>query len=111
MTDAKFDYTAVLKSDMSGAVTSIIAHHTKAGTPLRAVIWSGVHHAWVSAPGTAAGLLYDDQKFDRLRNVDRATAERAAREALHTELPAEEVLESISDEGERMGWDYGPPRQ
>nr|WP_296069473.1 hypothetical protein [uncultured Actinoplanes sp.] len=111
MTDGRFDYTEVLKSDSSGVVTSIIAHQVVPGAPLRAVLWSVLHRAWISAPGTAAGLLYNDENFDRLRNVDRDTAERAARENLAVELPDEDKLFSIAEEGERMGWDFGPPRR
>jgi pyruvoyl-dependent arginine decarboxylase (PvlArgDC) len=111
MADDRFDYTEVLKSDMSGVVTSIIAHQAQADAPLRAVLWSALHQAWISAPGTAAGLLYDDENFDRLRNVDRSTAKLAAREALAVELPDEGKLTSIAEEGERMGWDFGPPRR
>ncbi|GAA0451234.1 hypothetical protein Ade02nite_76140 [Paractinoplanes deccanensis] len=110
MTDAPFHYTAVLKPDMSGEATSVIAHQPLPGQPLRAVLWSWLHKAWVSAPGTAAALLYDDQKFDQLRNIDRTTAERISREALHVDLPSEGQLNAIADEGERMGWPYGPPR-
>ncbi|MEU8816351.1 hypothetical protein [Actinoplanes sp. NPDC048796] len=110
MMDTPFDYTAVLKSDMSGTTTSMIAHQPLPGQPLRAVIWSVRHGAWVSAPQIAAGLLYDDRNFDRLRNIDRAAAEKISLEALHVELPSEADLNAIADEGERMGWEYGPPR-
>lgn len=108
--DHGFEYTEVMKSDMSGVVTSIIARQELEDRPLRAVIWSVRHRAWISAPGTAAGLLYDDSNFERTRNVDRAAAERTAREVLHAELPSEDELTSIAEEGERMGWDFGPPR-
>jgi hypothetical protein len=110
MTDSRFDFTEVLKSDMSGTVTSIIARQEVNDHPLRAVLWSVLHHAWISAPGTAARLLYDDRNFERLRNVDRTSAEKTARESLRVELPSDAELTSIAEEGERMGWDFGPPR-
>jgi hypothetical protein len=110
MTDIPFHYTAVLKADMSGRPTSVVAYQLLDGRPLRAVLWSVRHKAWVSAPAIAAGLLYDDENFDRLRNIDRAEAARIANEALHVELPAEGDLNALADEGERMGWRYGPPR-
>jgi hypothetical protein len=110
MTDAPFHYTAVLKSDMSGRIASIIAYQPLPGKPLRAVIWSWLHKAWVSAPATAAGTMYDDDNFDLLRDVDRAVAERISREAMNVELPTEAELNALADEGERMGWRYGPPR-
>jgi hypothetical protein len=110
MTDQKFDYTEVLRSDMSGVVATIIARQELDDRPLRAVLWSARHSAWISAPETAAGLLYDDRNFERMRNLDRAAAERTAREALLADLPSEDELTSIAEEGERMGWDFGPPR-
>ena len=108
--DDRFDYTEILKSDRSGVVTSLIAYQEPAGSPLRAVMWSSLHQAWISAPEIAARLLFDDLNLDRLRSVDRTTAEVTAREALPTELPSEDELTAILEEGERMGWDYGPPR-
>ncbi|XVV12757.1 hypothetical protein ACQP2X_49640 [Actinoplanes sp. CA-131856] len=110
MTDASFHYTAVFKPDLSGKPTSIIAYQPLPGRPLRAVVWSWLHKAWVSAPGTAAGVLYDDENFDRLRSVERADAEQISREVLHVELPSEADLNAMADEGERKGWRYGPPR-
>ena len=106
-----FDYRAVLKSDMSGEITSLIAHQVSSNSPLRAVIWSVPRKAWISAPAPAARFLYDEQYFDRTRKVDRPTAEQIARDLLHTELPSEQTLRAMIDEGDRMGWDYGPPRQ
>jgi len=111
MTDVEFDYTEVLKTDTSDVVVNVVAHQTISNSPLRAVLWSSLHHAWIFAPGPAARLLYDDRNFDRLRGIDRATAERAAREQLQKELPSEAELQTICDEGERMGWDNGPPRR
>jgi hypothetical protein len=108
--DDRFNYTEILKTDRSGIVTSVIAHQELSGAPLRAVMWSNLHQAWIFAPEIAARLLYDDLNFDRLRNVDRTTAEVAAREALPAELPSEDELAAIAAEGERMGWDFGPPR-
>ena len=108
--DDRFDYTEILKSDRSGVVSSLIAHQELSGAPLRAVMWSNLHQAWVSAPEIAARLLYDDLNFDRLRRVNRTTAEATAREALPAELPSEDDLAAIVAEGERMGWDFGPPR-
>ena len=104
MADTSFEYTAVLHSDGSGRPVNVIAHQVRAEQPLRAVVWSFLHHSWISAPDTAAGLLYDDRNFDRLQSIDRSAAERLSRDALHAELPAEDMLNALSDEGERMGW-------
>ena len=107
----KFDYRAVLKSDMSGQVTSLIAHQVTAQGPLRAVIWSVPRKAWIFASAPAARFLYDERYFDRTKPVDRPTAEQIAREALQTELPTEETLRTMTDEGIQMGWENGPPER
>jgi hypothetical protein len=110
MTDQKFGYQAVLKSDMSGAVTSLIAYQVILDNPFQAVIWSVPRKAWIYAPGLAVPMLYDDKYQDRRKQIDRTTAEQIARETLQTELPSEETLQLMVEEGERMGWTYGPPR-
>jgi len=56
-------------------------------------------------------MLYDDKYQDRRKQIDRNTAEQIALETLRTELPTEAVLQTMVEEGERMGWTYGPPRQ
>jgi len=109
--DLDFSYRAVLKSDGSGRVTSLIAYQVLDDRPLRAVIWDAQHREWVSAPELAAPLLYDERNGDRVQIIDRAEAETIARQSLSTELPDTEALAAISDEGERMSWDFGPPRQ
>jgi hypothetical protein len=110
MTDQQFGYQAVLKSDMSGMTSSLIAYQVIQDNPFQAVIWSAPRKAWIYAPGLAVAMLYDDKYQGRRKQVDRITAEQIAREALHTELPSEEVLQAMVEEGERMGWNYGPPR-
>ncbi|MFI5936144.1 hypothetical protein [Actinoplanes sp. NPDC051494] len=111
MTDSAFDYQVVLKSDLSGAVSSLIAYQVRPDSPFRAVIWSVPRHSWVYAPALAVSFLYDDKYRDRIQPVDRHVAEQAALLALRSELPNEAVLLEMCAEGERMGWDYGPPRQ
>ena len=61
-----FEYNALLKSDQSGRVSSILASQSPADLPLRAVMWSGRR---------------------------------------------KETLRQMSEEGERMGWTVGPPRE
>ena len=110
MTDREFGYQAILTSDMTGAISSLIAYQVAQENPFQAVIWSVPRKAWIYAPGLAVPMLYDDKYQDRRKQVDRLTAERIAVESLHTELPSEETLEAMYQEGERMGWTYGPPR-
>jgi hypothetical protein len=110
MTQRGFAYKAVLKSDDLSVITSMIAYQAPASRKLRAVIWSVGLQNWIYAPGVAASILYDDMEQDRGRQVDRETAEQISRDVLHTELPSENVLTEMSDEGELNGWSYGPPR-
>jgi hypothetical protein len=109
MTDQEFAYRAVLDPEMSHQVSSLIAYQELNDNPLRAVIWNLRREAWTYSPEPAARFLYDDRYFDETKEVDRPTAERLAREVLHTELPSEETLQAMCDEGQRMGWTYGPP--
>jgi len=107
----EFDYRAVLKSDMAGRITSLIAHQVTSEGPLRAVIWSVPRKAWIFASAPAARFLYDGRYFDRTRKVDRPAAEQIARESLKTELPTEQTLRTMTAEGIRMGWENGPPEE
>ncbi|MBM2616922.1 hypothetical protein JIG36_15290 [Actinoplanes sp. LDG1-06] len=105
-----FAYKAVLRSDDPSVITSMIAYQAPGDAPLRAVIWSTPHREWIYAPYIASRVLFDDMEQHRSRPVDRQTAEQIAMEILHTELPDETTLSEMSDEGERNGWNYGPPR-
>ncbi|MCO8275282.1 hypothetical protein M1L60_32340 [Actinoplanes sp. TRM 88003] len=104
-----FSYKAILRSDDRSTITSLVAYQPGEQT-LRAVLWSVPRHQWIYAPNLVASVLYDDEEQDRGRPVDRPTAEQISRDVLRTELPSEAVLSEMSDEGERNGWNYGPPR-
>ncbi|AGZ46812.1 hypothetical protein AFR_42790 [Actinoplanes friuliensis DSM 7358] len=106
----RIDYQLVLKADLSGEITSLIAYQALPDKPFQAVLWSVRRTAWIYAPGLAVPMLYDDKYQDRTRVIDRAKAEKISRESLSTELPSEATLQSMCEEGERMGWNYGPPR-
>lgn len=105
-----FYYTALLKADESGVESSVLAYQTVGGGTLRAVMWSGRRKMWMYAPAIVGAYLYDDDYSDRTRLIDRAEAERIARDVLRVELPSEEVLMGMCDEGQRMGWRTGPPQ-
>jgi len=111
MTGTEFGYQAVLKSDMSGTVTSIIAYEVEMMGPLQAVLWSVPRRAWIYAPDIAATFLFDPSYQERIRPLDRAAAERVAQETLQSELPMEQTLLEMFEEGQRMGWEFGPPRE
>lgn len=109
--ETEFDYRAILKSDESGQIVSIVAQLIEVSRPLQAVLWSVPRRAWIYGPGLAVRFLYDDQYWDRVRMIDRPEAEKIARAVLQTELPSVERLLQMCQEGEQMGWTYGPPRQ
>ena len=111
MTVLAFGYQALLKADDPQTVTSVIAYRAPVDAPLEAVLWSRPRMAWIYGPELVARYLYDDQHQDRTRAIDRSEAETVAREALHTELPTESTLEELIEEGQRKGWDFGPPLQ
>ena len=105
-----FAYKAIVKADDRSTVTSLVAYQAPGDGPLRAVVWSVPRRQWIYAPGVAAPILYDDQEQGRGRPVDRPTAEQISRDVLRTELPTEQALTEMSEEGEANGWSYGPPR-
>lgn len=109
MIHPSFGYELVMTDDHE-TTTSIIAHQERPHEGLRAVLWSSPHKRWIYAPAIAADILDDDGDPLPTRTVDRATAERVAEEALKTKLPSEDDLITLSIEGERMGWRFGPPR-
>jgi hypothetical protein len=74
-------------------------------------MWHATRKRWMYAPGIAAGLLFDDSYSNESTTVDRTTAEAMARQYLHSELPSEQTLREMCEEGDRMGWDLGPPEE
>jgi len=104
-----FAYQLVLAEDDPETITSVIAYQASSTSGMRGVLWSVPNRAWIYAPAVIADILYDDLDPMPLREVDRQTAERAAREALKNELPSEAALVQLCEEGERMGWRFGPP--
>jgi hypothetical protein len=109
MASDTFEYELVLTDDETAA-TSIIAFQEPVNDGLRGVLWSVPRRQWIYAPAIVSDLLYDDSDPVPTRTVDRAAAERAARDQLGTELPSEDTLAELCAEGERMGWRFGPPR-
>jgi hypothetical protein len=107
MVTGQWSYHVVSKDEGTPAPISLIAVWVAAREPLRAAMWSPPREAWVSAPEIAARRLYDDQYQGTTQPVDRATAERVARN-LGTELPSEEELREIFVEGERLNQPWGP---
>lgn len=104
-------YQAFLKAEGSTEVVTLVAYSAPANGPLQAVLWHVARQQWIYAPAIAAGLLFDELEADTSMRVDRVTAERMARDHLRTELPTPATLRSMSAEGDRMGWLYGPPSE
>jgi len=111
MRHPNFAYRAVVKPENPDRVRNLIAYRVPANGPFEAVIWSVPRKAWIYAPELAVRFVFDYKYHDKSRPVDRATAEQIAREILHAELPSVTTLEAMCEEGERMGWIAGPPRE
>ena len=93
-----FYYHALHHQTLAEPPVSVIVVEGSAG-PLRAVLWNTGTSSWTFSPDVVAPILYDDRNFDRWTNVDRRRAEEIARD-LGTELPSEEELHRMCEEGE-----------
>jgi hypothetical protein len=94
-----FSYRAVYQTEhRRPPPVGLIIRESSTG-PDRLVIWSHRDQGWRFRPEMAARYLYDDQMNDQVELVDRTTAERIARENLGAELPSEEELHRINEEG------------
>jgi hypothetical protein len=111
MSPSRFAYKTITKSDETEEVGSIMAHRYSADRILQAVMWHARRKIWMFAPAIAVAYLNDWKYMNRATEVDRATAERIARETLGSELPTLETLDAMCEEGERMGWELGPPEE
>ncbi len=98
MTVDEFDYHAMLKEEGDMHPSGLIAVRFKAD-PLQAVVWHLPKRQWIYSPMIAAIRIFDDKYADLKLIVDRPTAERIARENLGTELPTEEELLQMCEEG------------
>lgn len=108
VTDWDLGYQALLDMD-EAEIVSVIVYRVEEDRPLMAIEWSSRRSQWIYAPGLVSRFLYWDQ--DRVQTIDRGEAERISRELLGTTLPSEEQTMAMFEEGERMGWTYGPPYQ
>lgn len=104
-----FAYHVVLSTEDSQPA-SLIASWMEAGQPLQAILWSAADLTWIYAPAIAARRLNDHEYQDTVEPVSRETAEQIAIEALGTELPDEETLHRMCQEGRATGLIWGPRR-
>ena len=107
----QFGYKTVMTSDGSNRLGSLIAYRLAEDLGLQAVMWAADRKMWMFAPAIAVQFIYDPEYMIFATEVDRAKAERTAREELAVELPSEAELAQMCAEGERMGWELGPPRR
>ena len=98
MTDLGFGYMAILSRDLS-RVTSVVAFLQSARGPLRGAIWNVQVGKWASDPDAIAPFLFDDDKEDRGKVVDRAAAAQISQAQLGVELPSEDELRAICEAG------------
>ena len=110
MTSKEFGYKTLTKSEDTDEVGSVMAYRFSEKRILQAVLWHARRKMWMFAPAIGIGFLNDFEYMDRTQEVDRPAAERVARN-LGIELPSEETLAAMCEEGERMGWQLGPPEQ
>jgi hypothetical protein len=75
------------------------------------VLWQVPRTQWIYNPDLAATFLFDPSYQERTRLLDRAGAERMARETLRTALPSQQTLLEMFEVCQRMGWEFGPPHQ
>lgn len=71
--------------------------------PLVAVGWNRTKQEWDEASGSVNRMTVSLKWIDRIEVVDRATAERIARENLGTEVPSEEEMQRIGLTPSRFG--------
>ncbi len=70
--------------------------------PNRVVGWDHQDEDWTEAEASLGAILINPDYEDRIRIVDRSTAERIARVSLGTELPTEEELQAIGHRAAEM---------
>jgi hypothetical protein len=98
VTDAPFEYLAILTSDLS-RTSSLAAYFESVDEPLRGVIWSAREQRWVYRPASIAHFHGDPQDERRTRVIDRDEAERLAQDELKTVIPSEDELRLICAKG------------
>lgn len=92
-----FHYRALFRTSPEEPPVGLMVVESSTG-PLRAVMWNHRSNAWTFSPKTLARILYGDEYEERRQIVDRSRAEEIAR-TLGTELPSEEELHRICEEG------------
>jgi hypothetical protein len=105
-----FAYHVVTAAEDDPDPVSVIASWSERGQPLQAVLWSFPDRAWIYAPAVAAQRLHDYQYQETIQPVDRKAAEEIARTVLGTNLPDEQTLVQMCQDGKATGLIWGPRR-
>jgi hypothetical protein len=95
---ARFTYYALYpRPDRAASAVGVLAEGRVAPErPHRVVGWSHREHAWTEAEASLGAILINPDYDDRIRIVDRPTAERIAQDLGKT-LPSEEEMQRIGD--------------
>ena len=105
----RFTYYALYPRDYrTDPPAGLLAYeHRSATEPIRVIGWDHFEQTWNIAVDMFGVITVEERSENRFQIVDRATAERIARENLGADLPSEEELSRI---GERAAQERRPPR-
>jgi hypothetical protein len=90
-------YVLYRRRDPTSPVGLLAEGQADPALPNRVVGWDHREEDWTEAEASLGAILINPDWEDRIRIVDRSTAERIARETLGAELPTEEELQEIGD--------------
>lgn len=93
-----FTYYALYPRDPAAPPVGLLAEGSLApDRRLVAIGWSHRHRTWTEATASLGAITLNPDYEDRLKIVDRPTAERIARESLGADLPSEEEMQRIGE--------------
>ncbi|BCB82508.1 hypothetical protein Pflav_089180 [Phytohabitans flavus] len=105
----RFTYYVLYRRDLTTPVGLLAEGQADPALPHRVVGWDHQDADWTEAQASLGAMQINPDYEDRLRIVDRSTAERIARETLGTQLPTEEELQAIGDRAaEEYARKWGP---
>ena len=102
-------YVLYRRPEQTQPVGLLAEGRTDPALPRRVVGWDHQDEGWTEAQASLGAILINPDWEDRIRTVDRATAERIALESLGAALPTEEELQAIGDRAaEEYNRKWGP---
>ncbi len=90
-------YVLYRRRDQTQPVGLLAEGRADPALPHRVVGWDHSDETWTEAQASLGAILINPDWEDRIRTVERSTAERIARESLGAELPSETELQAIGD--------------